>query len=85
MELSSVLLFENITALPEEQPQKASDYKLMIGIISGNKHFIKKSSLEEIVYLIDNLTDIMQSEASADYPSVDLKKFKAFGYVRRVI
>ena len=64
MELSSVLLFENIMALPEEQPQKASDYKQMIGIISGNKHFIKKSSLEEIV---------------------DLKKFKAFGYVRRVI
>ena len=62
MELSPALLFNKIMILEEKQPQKNSDYKQMIGIISGNKHFIKESSMEDIAYLIENITDIMQTE-----------------------
>ncbi len=85
MELSPALLFNKIMTLEEKQPQKVSDYKQIIGIISGNKHFIKESSMEDIAYLIENITDIMRAESSESYPSIELKKCRTLGYARRVI
>ena len=85
MELSPVLLLNEVKILKEKQPQKASDYKQMIGIISGNKHFIKESSMEDIAYLIENISGILQEESSEGYPSINLKDCRAIGYARRVI
>lgn len=85
MELHPKVLLNEIMILEEKQPQKMSDYKQMIGIISGNKHFIKESSMEDIAYLVENVTDIIRRESSDTYPSIKLEKCASLGYARRVI
>lgn len=85
MGLHPKVLLNEIMILEEKQPQKMSNYKQMIGIISGNKHFIKESSMEDIAYLVENVTDIIRRESSDAYPSIKLEKCEALGYARRVI
>ena len=57
----------------EEVGQK-EDYKQLMGIISGNKSYVKKATMNDILYLLGNLDDIITMASGESYPQINLRE-----------
>lgn len=66
----------SIYAMKEVEPKKDDEFKQLMGIISGNKNCLEKATLEDILYLLDNLEEILDAELQEGYPEIDLKSIQ---------
>ncbi|MDD3797435.1 MAG: hypothetical protein PHE06_16005, partial [Lachnospiraceae bacterium] len=52
--------------------EQSDDFKMLLAAISSNKTCMKKITLDEIAYLIENLNMILEQEFQEDYPVINL-------------
>lgn len=72
-----------IYAMEEAKPKKDDEFKQLMGIISGNKNCLEKATLEDILYLLDNLKEILDAELQMGYPEIDLRSIQGCSMAMR--
>lgn len=72
-----------IYAMKEAEPKKDDEFKQLMGIISGNKNCLEKATLEDILYLLDNLKEILDAELQMGYPEIDLRSIQGCSMAMR--
>lgn len=86
MKLDIQIFVKAIEEIPEIQKYDRSSFRNIMGIISGNRTFLKRASLEDIVYYMENLDEILLNEYEDDYPKIELRSLKrSEKYSRRAI
>jgi len=72
MKIDIKYLGQLIQKVEEEKLSQREDYKRLMGIISGNKSYIKRATLNDICYLLENLECIIAVELKESYPKIKL-------------
>lgn len=62
-----------ILEIEEKEPESNHEYKQILGLASGNKKYLAKATLEDIVDLLENLDVILSKELRDDFPHIDLE------------
>lgn len=76
MILDAQYLMDVILRTEEAVPQDNSDYKSLIGIVSGNKTYIENASLEDIIYLMNNFGEILDRKYQEKYPQIKMESLQ---------
>lgn len=73
MKFDARYLAAAIMEMEEKGPEPNEEYKQILRIVSGNKKYFAKATLEDIAGLLGNLDEILSREFQEDFPKIDLK------------
>ena len=86
MKLNAEVLVNEIKEMPEKQKYDRSTFRNIMGIVSGNQIFFKRASLDDLVYYMENLDEILRNEFEEEYPKIELGSIRGSKhFVRRAI
>lgn len=86
MKFDAGYLAAAILEMEEKGPEPNDEYRQVLRIVSGNKKYFAKATLEDIAELLENLNKILSREFQEDFPMIDLKNMpKSSVSIRRAI
>ena len=86
MKFDAGYLAAEILEMEEKGPEPNDEYRPVLRIVSGNKKYFAKATLEDIAELLENLNEILSREFQEDFPVIDLKDMpKSSTAIRRAI